>query len=44
MRGGIAVMTSASEMKKQELCTEKDNSSDPVYGIAIVAELSGSRG
>ena len=36
-------MTLASEMKNQELCTEKDNTSDPVYGIAAVADLSGSR-
>ena len=37
-------MTLASEMKKQELCTRRDNISDPVYGIAAVEELSGSRG
>ena len=37
-------MTLASEMKKQELCIKRDNSSESVYGIAIVTELSGSRG
>ena len=44
MRGGIVVMALASEMKKHEICTKRENSIDPVDGIAVVAELSGSRG